>query len=155
LKSQHPLTRKQFAQEGAIMIGLSWMALAGGALAVGGVAAGALLTSAEEQPKARKESRPFSCNIRALSPGERARHNENTARLRSARVETRELQNGLRFRIAADRMDLATLGDWVALERRCCSFFGFAIEVEPDDGAVWLSLTGDEGVKDFIRLEIG
>jgi hypothetical protein len=47
------------------------------------------------------------------------------------------------------------LGDWVALERRCCPFFGFAIEVEPDGGPIWLSLTGDEGVKDFIRLEIG
>jgi hypothetical protein len=101
------------------------------------------------------ESRSFSCNVRALSPSERARHSENTARLRSARVETRELQNGLRFRIATQGMDLAALGDWVALERRCCPFFGFAIEVEPDDGAVWLSLTGDEGVKDFIRLEIG
>ena len=63
------------------MIGLSWMALAGGALAVGGVAAGALLTSAEEQPKARKEPRPFSCTIRALSPGERARHNEIIGRI--------------------------------------------------------------------------
>jgi hypothetical protein len=137
------------------MIGLSWTALAGGALAVGSIAAAALIAHAEEQPKARKEPRTFFCNVRALSPGERARHNENTARLRSARLEMRELQNGLRFRITPERMDLRALGDWVALERRCCPFFGFTIEVEPDDGAVWLSLTGDAGVKDFIRLEIG
>jgi hypothetical protein len=137
------------------MIGLSWTAWAGGALAVAGIAAAALLAHAKEQPKAGKESRRFFCNVSALSPAERARHNENTARLKSVRLETRELQNGLRFRIAAEQMDLSTLGDWVALERRCCPFFHFAIEVEPDDGAVWLSLTGDEGVKDFIRLEIG
>jgi hypothetical protein len=37
----------------------------------------------------------------------------------------------------------------------CCPFFGFALEMEPEGGAVWLSLTGREGVKPFIIAEIG
>jgi hypothetical protein len=40
-------------------------------------------------------------------------------------------------------------------ERLCCPFFGFTLRVEPERGALWLSLTGREGVKPFIRAEIG
>jgi hypothetical protein len=35
------------------------------------------------------------------------------------------------------------------------SFFDFSLEVEREGGAVWLSLTGREGVKPFIMAEIG
>jgi hypothetical protein len=50
---------------------------------------------------------------------------------------------------------LVTTAQFIALERLCCPFFGFGIEVEPEGGAVWLSLTGREGVKPFIMAEIG
>jgi len=42
----------------------------------------------------------------------------------------------------------------VALERRCCPFFEFTIEVGSEGNSTWLSLAGEEGVKDFIRHEL-
>ena len=40
-------------------------------------------------------------------------------------------------------------------ERPCCPFFGFAMEVEPDGGPLWLRLGGPDGVKAFVREEVG
>ncbi|MGI9167336.1 MAG: hypothetical protein ACR2G5_13325 [Pyrinomonadaceae bacterium] len=50
---------------------------------------------------------------------------------------------------------LVRTAEFIALERLCCPFFGFAVEVEREGGAVWLILTGREGVKPFIIAEIG
>lgn len=38
--------------------------------------------------------------------------------------------------------------------RLCCPFFGFSLQLDPEGGAPWLSLTGREGVKPFIQAEI-
>ena len=50
---------------------------------------------------------------------------------------------------------LLKLADFIAKERLCCPFFGFALQLEPEGGELWLSLTGREGVKPFIQAEIG
>jgi hypothetical protein len=44
--------------------------------------------------------------------------------------------------------------EFISLERLCCPFLGFALEVEPESGPVWLRLTGREGVKAFVREEV-
>jgi hypothetical protein len=41
------------------------------------------------------------------------------------------------------------------LERKCCPFFSFTIEVEGGAGSTWLTLSGPPGLKEFIRLELG
>ena len=97
----------------------------------------------------------FACNMKALSPAERVRHTDTTHRLKAAVVETQEAERSLRFRLSDERMDLTVLAEWVRLERRCCPFFNFNIEVEGDEGPTWLTLSGPSGVKEFIRLEIG
>jgi hypothetical protein len=99
-------------------------------------------------------SAPFACNMKALSPAERIHHTENTNRLKAAVVETHEGEQSLRFRLSENDMDLTTLAEWVRLERRCCPFFTFNIEVA-GDGPTWLTLSGPAGVKEFIRMEIG
>jgi hypothetical protein len=43
---------------------------------------------------------------------------------------------------------------WIDLERRCCPFLRFVVEIEPDHGPTWLRLTGGPGVKDFPRAEV-
>jgi len=45
--------------------------------------------------------------------------------------------------------------EFVANERLCCPFFGLAVEIEPEGGPLWLRLTGRDGVKPFIKAEIG
>jgi hypothetical protein len=72
-----------------------------------------------------------------------------------AAQEIRELPDGYSFRLPNESPMLLKVADFIAKERLCCPFFGFAVHLEPEGGALWLSLTGREGVKPFILTEIG
>jgi hypothetical protein len=95
----------------------------------------------------------FACNMKAMTKSERATYAELADALRGAVLETRELPNGYGFRLPASA--LGTAAEWVALERKCCPFFTFTINVGRDAGPVWLEVKGSEGVKTFIRSEFG
>jgi len=45
--------------------------------------------------------------------------------------------------------------EFITLERLCCPFLTLALEVERERGPLWLKLTGREGVKPFLRAELG
>jgi len=66
----------------------------------------------------------------------------------------RELSNGYEFRFTDESDVLRRLAEFVSLEKLCCPFLRFEIEVEAESGPVWLRLTGRAGVKEFIREEI-
>ena len=68
--------------------------------------------------------------------------------------EIKELDDGYAFRVSCESASIVRLAEWVSLERLCCAFFKFALEVEPEGGPVWLSLTGGPGVKELLRSEI-
>ena len=74
--------------------------------------------------------------------------------MRNAISEIKELADGFAFRFPSDPSIIVNLAEWITLERQCCGFFGFVLEVEPAEGPVWLSLTGGEGVKEFLQAEI-
>lgn len=89
------------------------------------------------------------CNVNALTPAERQRSEELLGELRATIVQREELPDGVAFRYGPEG-SLARLGEWIALERRCCPFFRFQLEVEGDTGPVWLRLTGPAGIKEFL-----
>ena len=101
-----------------------------------------------------KES-PLACDMSAIGPGLRGRHVANAGELFRAVEQIRELPGGYAFRLPADADTLLKAAEFISLERLCCPFLGFALEVEPEGGAVWLRLTGREGVKAFIQEEVG
>ncbi len=101
-----------------------------------------------------KES-PIACDMSAIEPGLRAAHVATGGRVFRAAGEIRELPDGYAFRLAGDAETLSKVAEFIALERLCCPFLGFALEVEPEGGPAWLRLTGREGVKAFIREEVG
>jgi len=39
------------------------------------------------------------------------------------------------------------------LERKCCPFFDFELDLHGEDGGLWLILKGREGVKQFIQTD--
>ena len=90
----------------------------------------------------------------AIDPGKRESHLDTARYLFSHVNEIREIPDGYAFRLSNDSDVLLGLAAFINLERLCCPFFGFNIEVEPEGGPVWLKLTGREGVKPFIRAEI-
>lgn len=99
------------------------------------------------------ESTVFCCNLHAFNPAQRLRYDELTRKLSEARVEVRELSDGYAFRLLQEKLSLVELGEFISLERRCCPFFDFAVELEHNNGPLWLKLRGNEAVKPFIRAE--
>ena len=97
----------------------------------------------------------FYCDLTAMDAGQRKHHRELSARLRAAVKEVRELADGYGFRFAAEADNITLVAEWVSLERLCCPFFAFQLEVGGQDRPLWLHITGREGVKPFMQSEFG
>ena len=98
---------------------------------------------------------PLACDLDAISAGDRPRYNELRKILAASAAGKRELADGIAVQISTERMPLVQLAEWISLERKCCPFFEFKIEVAPASGPVWLSLTGRPGVKEFLAQTLG
>ncbi len=96
----------------------------------------------------------FYCNIKALTPEERARHKQLSEKLMAARKEIVETEKGYEFQYNPADVSLAELAEWVVAESKCCPFFDFHIDLEREGKLVCLRLTGEEGVKAFMRAEV-
>jgi arsenate reductase (thioredoxin) len=101
-----------------------------------------------------KHESSLACDMTAIPADQRPVHMARSRELFSQIQETRELSNGYEFRLADGPHLLKNLADFISLEKLCCPFLHFVIEVEAKNGPVWLRLSGREGVKDFIREEI-
>ena len=101
-----------------------------------------------------QKSLPVACNMDVFTPAERERHAAVIARLKAAMLSGRELPDGRRFGIRLEDGGLAVLAEFIERERRCCPFFEFTVRLEPGSAALWLDLTGSEGVREFIAEEM-
>ena len=95
----------------------------------------------------------FYCNIKALTPEERAHHKQLGDKLTAARKALVETDKGYEFRFSPQDVTIAELADWVVAESKCCPFFDFHIDLENEGKRICLRLTGEEGIKQFIRAE--
>lgn len=96
----------------------------------------------------------FACRLDGIEPSKRDQHIASATQLFQSVTSVRELPDGYAFRLPEGADTLLKAAAFIDLERRCCPFFGLAIEIEPEGGPVWLHLRGPEGVKPFIRLEV-
>jgi hypothetical protein len=142
--------------------GLSKRTAAAAAIVLLVAANAAVNLPAQDSPaKTSKESatvttqNKFYCNIKALTPAERARHKELGDKMMKAKNATIETPNGYEFQYSPKDISLAELAEWAVAESKCCPFFDFHIDLEREGTLVCLRLTGSEGVKAFIRAEIG
>lgn len=98
----------------------------------------------------------FVCDLTVMNPEQRERHMQIAHELMSEdRQEIVELADGFAFRFAADSATCVKIAQFISNERLCCPFFTFALEVPENNGAMWLRITGREGVKQFIQSELG
>jgi uncharacterized protein HemX len=95
----------------------------------------------------------FYCNIKALTSAERTHHTQLTEKLMGARKEVVETEKGYEFQYNPSDISLKELADWVVAEGKCCPFFDFHIDLEREGSLLCLRLTGDQGIKEFIRAE--
>jgi hypothetical protein len=64
--------------------------------------------------------------------------------------ERLDLPDGYRFRFTPAADLLAGIAGVLELERQCCRFLRFRLTAEPDEGPVWLEITGPPGTRDFL-----
>jgi hypothetical protein len=123
-------------------------------LGIAGIATGRnLYVQGGKEAAAISVDGQFYCNVKALSPSERARHKELTEKLLAARNKTVETEKGYEFQYTPDKVSIAEVGEWIVAESKCCPFFDFHIDLENQGKLVCLRLTGSEGIKAFIRSE--
>ena len=104
---------------------------------------------------ATQQVTPLACDLTALSPEGRQQRAELAERLAQAALEVRELPDGYALRFAPDDALWLAVATLVTLERRCCPFLAFSLQAEPEHGPIWLYVTGRDGVKEFLRHELG
>jgi hypothetical protein len=133
-------------------------------VAVAGLAAllssGALMQASPQETKTKEKEKQvlttqnkFYCNIKALNPAEREHHKQLTDKLIAARREIVETEKGYEFQYSPSNVSIGELAGWVAAEGKCCPFFDFHIDLEREGKVLCLRLTGEEGIKPFIRSE--
>jgi hypothetical protein len=126
-----------------------WMA---SGAAAGLLAQGSVITVRPKMQTATQQSK-FYCNVKALTPEERARHKQLGDKLAAERRKIVETAKGYEFQFSPKTVSLAELAEWVAAESKCCPFFDFHIDLEEEGGLLCLRLTGEGGIKAFIRAE--
>jgi hypothetical protein len=104
--------------------------------------------------KQHSEEIALVCDLTALSMEQRRRYGQVRRQLNEFPQEVREVTNGYAFRYPADEAGLLLLAEFISLEGRCCPFLDFTLEVKSRQGRAWLTLTGTESVKEFLRLEL-
>jgi len=111
--------------------------------------------SSKTKMKADSKDDPvFACRLDALDAAERARHKALWTELQDHVEQVKELKDGYAIRYPADTATILSVAEWVTLERRCCPFFNFALEIEGEKQSAWLRITGQKGVKEFLQLEM-
>ena len=103
-------------------------------------------------PEENPQDVPIACSLSAQEFG--TRKNENEQLLREVE-ELKEFEQGyaLKFRGSADQVQ--ELLQFINQERACCPFFTFELRFEPQNGPLWLSLSGPAGTKSFIQEMLG
>ena len=95
----------------------------------------------------------LACNITAIPKELRPVHQTNTQRVFASVQEVRELSTGYAWRLPNETDLLQTLAAFLSYERLCCPFFHFTLEIEPDQGPIWLQITGVSDMREFIQSE--
>ena len=91
---------------------------------------------------------PIACT---LTPEEMRRGREGLLPGIIARAEAHEpVAAGFRFRFKSEAGLILELAEMIEAERRCCRFLHFQMIAEPDEGPVWLEVTGPAGTTDLL-----
>jgi len=91
---------------------------------------------------------PIACT---LTPEELRRGRDGLLPGIISRAEAHEtVDGGFRFRFKSEAGLIPAIAAMMEAERRCCRFVHFQLIAEPDEGPVWLEVTGPLGASEFL-----
>jgi hypothetical protein len=104
--------------------------------------------------KAAPRSEPvIACDTSALTQDEMQHWmNDIVPQVYKAVQEIQELPDGYAFRLPARPEILMLVAEDLNMERQCCPFVRYTLDIEPNRGPFWLRMTGSEEVKAFMRI---
>lgn len=106
----------------------------------------------ENLPTMNQSDKAFlSCKL--TSQELRKRKEEVISKVKKQVLDKKELSDGYTYKFKGTDEMLDMLTAFVKSERQCCDFFNFTMKVN-SDSFVWLDITGQEGVKEFIETEL-
>ena len=95
----------------------------------------------------------LACNL--TTPELNRRKAEVLDNLKKRILAKKELLNGFSYQFNGTDDMLDELSSFIKTERQCCSFFDFGLQISGDGSYCWLTITGPEGAKEFIKTELG
>jgi hypothetical protein len=98
------------------------------------------------------DSPSLACNLKAISASERPRYNGLIKQLRNALQDRSELSDGYSYKLDPKKITLPELAEWITMERLCCPFLAFQIDVK-GNGDSHLTLRGPAGAKAILSEE--
>jgi hypothetical protein len=110
----------------------------------------------ESKPKEVKsmettiKNKVIACKL--TSPELRERKEKVLAVLKLKILGKQELKDGYKYKFEGSDQVIDELITFIKTERICCDFFAFNFSIADD--IVWLSITGPEGAKEFIKAEM-
>ncbi len=90
----------------------------------------------------------------AFHPEQRNRYEQILERLRQEVQDVGEVADGYAIAFEYQAALFLLLAEFITLERRCCRFLDFSLELESAGQRAALTLTGGRGVKEFLRSEL-
>jgi hypothetical protein len=100
------------------------------------------------------ENQVLACDLTAIPSDVREEHVVTAPQLFALAQEVQELPDGFAIRFLNEPGRFMEIAKFIENDRLCCPFFCFGLEVEPNGGALWLRLTGGEGVKEMLRVTL-
>ncbi len=91
----------------------------------------------------------------ALDQEQTRRYDILTKDMLAKHLEIKELPDGYGIRFPNNQPLFTALSEWATLEQLCCPFLTLTLELHHDQGPIWLKASGKDGVKDFLRAELG
>src|SRR2546422_8634597 len=83
---------------------------------------------------------PMACSLTGSEFQER--RSGLLRKVSEAVLEVKELSDGYAYRFPPDNVWITELANLVELERQCCPFLKFSLQLGPGDGPIWLELSG-------------
>ena len=97
----------------------------------------------------------FACDTSVVEAEQNDQSTMTTEQLFALVEEARELPDGYALRLPNDADTFAHATRFMAHEQECCPFLDISLERGAADGPLWLQITGQEGVKQFLQVELG
>ncbi|HEV8285077.1 MAG TPA: hypothetical protein VGQ09_12255 [Chitinophagaceae bacterium] len=97
------------------------------------------------------KNKTIACKL--TSPELQKRKEQVIASLKAKVLNRQELKDGYNYHFKATDEIFDEVTSFIKTERQCCDFFTFNLSISDEN--IWLTITGPEGAKEFIEMEMG